>query len=67
VARLTWAEVRARRLDRHALTAPSDATAADIVAAICGAHAQVMSAAELSVALRLARATRADVRAALWT
>ena len=33
-----------------------------------GAHAQVLSAAELSVALRLdGGATRADVREALWT
>ena len=39
---------------------------ADIVAAICGAHAQIMSAAELSIGLRLAGATRATVRAALW-
>ena len=44
--------------------APSrDAGPADIVGAICGAHAQVMSAAEVSVALRLGGgATRRDVR-----
>jgi hypothetical protein len=36
------------------------------VAAICGAHAQVMSAAELAVGLRCAGACRADVRRALW-
>lgn len=34
---------------------------------MCGAHAQVLSAAELSVGLRLTGATRADVREALWT
>ena len=34
---------------------------------MCGAHAQVQAAAELSVGLRLAGATRADVRHALWT
>ena len=33
---------------------------------MCGAHAQVMSAAELSIGLRLAGSTRADVRDALW-
>ena len=33
---------------------------------MCGAHAQVLSAAELSVGLRLAGVTRSDVRAALW-
>jgi hypothetical protein len=34
---------------------------------MCGAHAQVMSAAELSIGLRIAGITRADVRQALWT
>jgi hypothetical protein len=64
---MTWAEVCARRLERHALSAPSqDATSADITAGICGAHAQVLSAAELSIGLRIAGATRADVRDALW-
>jgi hypothetical protein len=33
---------------------------------MCGAHAQVLSAGEVSVALRLAKATRADVQRALW-
>ena len=36
------------------------------VAAMAGAHAQIMSAAELSVALRIPGATAADVRDALW-
>ncbi|MEV6861709.1 winged helix DNA-binding domain-containing protein [Streptosporangium subroseum] len=65
---LSWAEVRARRLERHALTAPSEnARPADIVGAMAGTHAQVMSAAELAIGLRLAGATRTDVREALWT
>jgi DNA glycosylase AlkZ-like len=65
---LSWAQVCARRLERHGLSAPSpDARPADVVAAMCGAHAQVMSAAELSVGLRLAAGTRAVVRDALWT
>lgn len=34
---------------------------AEAVAALCGAHAQVLSAAELSVGLRLTGATRANV------
>ena len=47
---LSWTQVCARRLDRHALSAPSrDARPADVVEAMCGAHAQVMSAAEVSV------------------
>ncbi|TMR90841.1 winged helix DNA-binding domain-containing protein [Nonomuraea basaltis] len=33
---------------------------------MCGAHAQVMSAAEASIGLRLDGVTRAHVRAALW-
>ncbi|WP_371779322.1 winged helix DNA-binding domain-containing protein [Streptosporangium subroseum] len=65
---LSWAEVRARRLERHALTAPSEnARPADIVGAMAGTHAQVMSAAELAIGLRIAGATRTDVREALWT
>ena len=33
---------------------------------MCGAHAQVLSAAELSIGRRIAGATRADVQRALW-
>jgi hypothetical protein len=50
--------------------APAPAPAArpaDVVGAIGGAHAQVMSAAELSVGLRLPGITRAEIRRALWT
>jgi hypothetical protein len=38
----------------------------DVVAAMLAAHAQVLSAAEVSVGVRAAGRTRADVRAALW-
>jgi Winged helix DNA-binding domain len=65
---LTWTQVLARRLERHALAVP--APAADlpaVVSAMCGAHAQVMSAAEMSIGVRVADATRTDVRDALWT
>ncbi|MCI0649476.1 MAG: winged helix DNA-binding domain-containing protein [Chloroflexi bacterium] len=65
---MTWAEVCARRLERHGLSAPvQDAQPADIVATMCGAHAQVISAAELSIGLRIAGITRTAVRDALWT
>src|SRR5258708_37174583 len=68
VSRLSWAQVCARRLDRHALSSPSqDARPADIVGIMCGAHAQVLSAAELSIGLRIAGITRTDVQQALWT
>ncbi|HEY2957908.1 MAG TPA: winged helix DNA-binding domain-containing protein [Actinomycetota bacterium] len=65
--RWSWAQACARRLERHALAVPSpDATPADVAAAVCGAHAQVLSAGELSIGVRLAGATRARVRQALW-
>lgn len=55
----------ARRLARHGLTTPG-ASIVDVVRAMCGAHAQVMSAAELSIGLRVPGATRQAVRDALW-
>jgi hypothetical protein len=67
-ARVTWPEVNARRLERHGVGATSPKRdPADGVAAMCGAHAQVLSAAELSVGIRLPSASRTDVRHALWT
>jgi hypothetical protein len=52
---------------RHALTEPAaGARPADIAGVLCGAHAQVLGAAELSIGRRIAGATRADVRRALW-
>jgi hypothetical protein len=52
---------------RHALTEPAaDLDPADIADLLCGAHAQVLSAAELSIGRRIAGATRADVQRALW-
>lgn len=65
---MTWSETRARRLARHGLGEPVAAgQVAEQVGVICGAHAQVMSAAEPSVALRVAGMTQAGVREALWT
>ncbi|WP_329390404.1 winged helix DNA-binding domain-containing protein [Streptomyces sp. NBC_01351] len=55
-------------MDRQGLLAPAPATEsspADIAGRMLGAHAQVASAAELSIALRLEGATRTDVRDAL--
>lgn len=64
----SWTRICARRLGRQGLAEPSaDATPADVASAMCGVHAQVMQAAEQSVCLRLATATRKDVRTALWT
>jgi Winged helix DNA-binding domain len=63
---MTWTDVCARRLGRHFLAEPSGGDPADVAAAMCGAHAQVITAAELSIGLRLPGGTRADVRDALW-
>jgi hypothetical protein len=65
--RLDWDGVRTRRLRRHGLLGPPTATRpAHVVRAMHGAHAQVMSAAELSIGVRLPGSTRTDVRDALW-
>ncbi|MFJ9107120.1 winged helix DNA-binding domain-containing protein [Streptomyces sp. NPDC102283] len=71
-ATVSWTGANARRLARQHLHHP-DATTSPIatpgaaVAAMLGAHAQVLSAAELSVGLRGDGLTRTDVRTALWT
>ena len=67
MASLPWNGVTARRMARSHLTEPAEGGGpADIAAALCGVHAQILSAAELSIGRRIAGATRADVRAALW-
>ncbi|WP_405507355.1 winged helix DNA-binding domain-containing protein [Streptomyces cyaneofuscatus] len=65
---VTWPEANARRLARQHLSGPVPGLSpAEAVGAMLGTHAQVLSAAELSVGLRGAGLTRADVRTALWT
>lgn len=65
---VSWPQANARRLSRQGLVAPLSVPPAEVAGAMLGAHAQVLSAAELSVALRLpAGTTRAAVREALWT
>ncbi|MGI8587701.1 MAG: winged helix DNA-binding domain-containing protein [Chloroflexia bacterium] len=64
---MTWREVWARRLTRHSLSAPAPAARlAEVAGAVCGIHAQVMPAAEVSLGVRVAGVTRQDIRAALW-
>lgn len=65
---MSWPAASLRRLQRHALLmpAPSGTDPAEIAGVICGAHAQVLSAAELSLALRIQAATRTTIRHALW-
>ncbi|GCB46325.1 hypothetical protein SNL152K_3623 [Streptomyces sp. NL15-2K] len=66
--KITWEQVNARRLERQFLVAPAEAgtPVADVVRAMLAAHAQVLSAAEVSVGVRGTGTTRGDVRAALW-
>jgi hypothetical protein len=64
---LSWQEVWGWRLARHALLAPaSKERLVVVVRAVCGIHAQMLSAAELSVGVRVAGVSRQDVRAELW-
>jgi hypothetical protein len=52
---------------RHHLTEPAtDVGLAGVASVLCGVHAQVLSAAELSIGRRVAGATRADVHHAIW-
>ncbi|GHD10826.1 hypothetical protein GCM10010313_33250 [Streptomyces violarus] len=66
--RITWDAASARRAERQFLARPagSGTTVAEVVGAMAGAHAQVLSAAEVSVGVRTTGLTRADVRTALW-
>ncbi|OEJ30494.1 winged helix DNA-binding domain-containing protein [Streptomyces subrutilus] len=65
---VSWTAASARRMDRQGLLTPfpaGDTSPADVAGRMLGAHAQVASAAELSLALRLDGATRTAVRDAL--
>jgi hypothetical protein len=64
---LTWAQVWGRRLKRHAVLEPRPRADLDeVVRTVGGIHAQMMSAAELSIGVRIAGVTREDTRAELW-
>ena len=66
-ASLTWDGVTTRRMARSHLTHPAERAApADIATALCGVHAQILTAAELSIGRRIVGAPRADVHRALW-
>lgn len=64
---VTWAQASARRLAQHGLAAPfaTGTSMGEVAAAMSGVHAQILSAAEVSAALRVDGATRTDVRRAL--
>jgi hypothetical protein len=64
---LSWAEICRRRLRAQHLRTRLPATSFhQMVGDICGLHAQVMSSAELSAAVRLDGLARGTVATALW-
>ncbi|NUR62299.1 MAG: winged helix DNA-binding domain-containing protein [Catenulispora sp.] len=64
--KVTWDQASARRLQRAGLGTPLSADVVATVAAMAGAHAQVMSAAEVSIGMRTGSAVADDVRDTLW-
>ena len=65
-AEVSFASVSATRMARQLLTDPRPGSGPEaVVAAMCGTHAQVMSAAELSMAVRSAAVTSAAIRSAI--
>ena len=63
---LAWPGVTARRMARSLLDEPAPGVPpADVARALCGVHAQILQAAELSIGRRNA-STRSDVHQALW-
>ncbi|MFI8880192.1 winged helix DNA-binding domain-containing protein [Streptomyces sp. NPDC055243] len=69
LAAISWSAANARRMERQFLLSPAkpgEAGPGEVVDAMLAAQAQVLSAAELSVGLRMDGATRQDVRDALW-
>ncbi len=64
---LTWAQVLARRLERnHLLRRAARERMLEVAGEVGGIQAQVLSAAELGLAIRVDGITQDDVRRALW-
>ncbi|MFE6663391.1 winged helix DNA-binding domain-containing protein [Streptomyces sp. NPDC057697] len=63
---VSWTAANARRMARQGLVSPGRPDPAGVVGTMPAAHAQVLSAAELSVGLRTTGVTRTRVRDALW-
>jgi Winged helix DNA-binding domain len=62
-----WDQALGRRLARHHLGAPAPRKdLADVVGALCGIHAQVMTSAEHSLGLRVRGMTASALSDALW-
>ena len=64
---LSWSEVCRRRLVRQSLIEPAPtADLVEVVSAVCGIQAQVITAAELTIGARVAGVTQQDVRDEIW-
>ncbi len=64
---LTWNAVCRRRLAHHHLLSPLPrARLVDAVRSVGGIQAQILSAAELALGVRVAELTRQEVQAELW-
>jgi hypothetical protein len=63
--RLTWPQVLAWRFERHHLAECDGGDAVSVADRLCGVQAQVLSAAELSVAVRQAAPTPGQLAAAV--
>jgi hypothetical protein len=62
-----WDQVLSRRLARHHLIVPAPRKdLVDVVGALCGIHAQVMTSAEHSLGLRVRGMTAKSLSDALW-
>lgn len=63
----TWQTACRRRLARHHLLEPAPpARLVNAVRTVGGIQAQILSAAELAIRVRVAEVTRQDVQAELW-
>lgn len=62
----TWAQALRWRMRQHLLDTPTSEGAVAVARRLSGVHAQVMSSAELAIAIRSTAVTQADVQAALW-
>jgi winged helix DNA-binding protein len=66
--RLTWEQVRRRRLARNGLAEPwPEGGIVEALRAVGGVQGQIMGAAELAISARVSGLTRAAVRSALWS
>ncbi|HEX8227727.1 MAG TPA: winged helix DNA-binding domain-containing protein [Chloroflexia bacterium] len=64
---LTWNEVCERRLRRQYLLERAPVSRmVDVVGAVCGAQAQIITAAELTIGARVNGVTQQDVREEIW-